>query len=97
MNQVSLSLKDLLIDYSEAEVLEACDGFASATIKYRQSLGEEGQDKDLSVWMHTDMYTYAHGNFAMGISDGENMWFFGLRLETPFITGKGNLYQFHKP
>ena len=88
---------DLLIDYTEAEVTEACNGFIQAVMEYRNSLGEEGQDDDLRIWMHTDMFTWVHLVHAMGVSDGETMVYFGLRLQKPFLTGKGTLYQFHKP
>ena len=92
-----LNPADLLVEHTEAEMTEACNGFVDAVMKYRNSLGEEPQDQDLSIWMHPDMFTWAHYCLAMGISDGETMWFFGLRLETPFLKGKGNLYRFHKP
>ena len=88
---------DLLIDHTEAEVTEACNGFVQSIMEYRHSLGEEGQNQDLSIWMHTDMFTWVHYVLAMGVSDGESMWFFGVRLEMPFLTGKRTLYQFHKP
>ena len=92
-----LNPDDLLVDHTEPEVTEACNGFIHAIMEYRNSLGEEGQNQDLLIWMHPDMFTWAHLVLAMGVSDGENMWFFGLRLEMPFLTGKGTLYQFHKP
>ena len=96
-----LNPADLLIDYTESEVTEACNGFIQACMEYRNSLREENQadwqDNDLRIWMHPDMFTWVHYVLAMGISDQENMWFFGLRLEMPFLEGKGSLYQFHKP
>ena len=92
-----LNPADLLIDYTESEVTEACNGFIEACMKYRKSLSEEKQDDDLRIWMHTDMFTWVHYVLAMSISDQENMWFFGLRLEMPFLEGRGSLYQFHKP
>lgn len=88
---------DLLVDHTEAEVTEACNGFVQSIMEYRNSVGEEWQEKDLQIWMHPDMFTWVHYVQAMGVSDGENMWFFGLRLQEPFLTGKGTLYQFHKP
>ena len=88
---------DWLLEHTPAELDEAVGGFANAAMKYKNSLGEDSQDQDLSLWMHPDFFTWAVYGCAMGISDGESMVFFGFRLQEPFLKGNGNFYQFSKP
>lgn len=89
---------DLLVEHTEAEVQEACDGFTEACIAYRNSLGEEGENQTLRVWMHPDMHVWAGLALALGIATpDERIIFFGLELQTEPLKGKGNFYSFEKP
>ena len=89
---------DLLLEHTEAEVQEACDGFVEACIAYRNSLGEEGENQTLQVWMHPDMFVWAGLVLQMGISTpDERIIFYGIELQKETLKGKGTLYQFHKP
>ena len=88
---------ELLLEHTEAEMQEAIDGFANACLQHRASFGEEGQDVECSVWFHPDFFTWAVYGCAMGIADNDSMVFFGVRLQEPFLKGKGNLYSFQAP
>ena len=88
---------DLLSEHTEAEMTEACNGFIEACMVHRNSLGEAGEQADLPIWMHPDMWFWAGHVCAMGISTPDRFMFMGFELQEEPLQGKGNLYRFHKP